>query len=259
MCTMSMIFDVICSFVFFYFCIFFVFFFFFFQAEDGIRDAQESRGLGDVYKRQVKELHKAVTLNGGLPRVFSMDMDYLCDIPVSKGNIGSSSSSMRSTPHMGSDHRTKPPSGLRTQSTSKVGAQEAVSEGSASPWYYLVMMRGLDIIRDASKDEIYSHVTADFGIARELFDLLSSEAAHDKLRMMLPGQQADNGGASALYDLFINGAFTDLQHLETLLADHDGDQSALTKFSLEVAEYDGAGTRSQSHTQGNPPSDDDVE
>ena len=28
--------------------------FFFFQAEDGIRDAQESRGLGDVYKRQVQ-------------------------------------------------------------------------------------------------------------------------------------------------------------------------------------------------------------
>src|SRR5678815_4172272 len=28
------------------------YFFFFFQAEDGIRDAQESRGLGDVYKRQ---------------------------------------------------------------------------------------------------------------------------------------------------------------------------------------------------------------
>ena len=26
--------------------------FFFVQAEDGIRDAQESRGLGDVYKRQ---------------------------------------------------------------------------------------------------------------------------------------------------------------------------------------------------------------
>ena len=29
---------------------------FFFQAEDGIRDAQESRGLGDVYKRQEQEL-----------------------------------------------------------------------------------------------------------------------------------------------------------------------------------------------------------
>ena len=27
---------------------------FFFQAEDGIRDAQESRGLGDVYKRQME-------------------------------------------------------------------------------------------------------------------------------------------------------------------------------------------------------------
>ena len=30
--------------------------FFFFQAEDGIRDAQESRGLGDVYKRQTFSL-----------------------------------------------------------------------------------------------------------------------------------------------------------------------------------------------------------
>ena len=33
-------------------------FFFFFQAEDGIRDAQESRGLGDVYKRQVQFLRE---------------------------------------------------------------------------------------------------------------------------------------------------------------------------------------------------------
>ena len=38
-----------------------VLFFFFFQGEDGIRAAQESRGLGDVYKRQVL-LRKA--LNG---------------------------------------------------------------------------------------------------------------------------------------------------------------------------------------------------
>ena len=29
----------------------------FFQAEDGIRDAQESRGLGDVYKRQSDDRH----------------------------------------------------------------------------------------------------------------------------------------------------------------------------------------------------------
>eukprot|EP00831_Metopus_contortus_P056229 TRINITY_DN47956_c0_g1_i2.p1 TRINITY_DN47956_c0_g1~~TRINITY_DN47956_c0_g1_i2.p1 ORF type:complete len:152 (+),score=40.65 TRINITY_DN47956_c0_g1_i2:46-501(+) len=30
-------------------------FFFFFQAEDGIRDVERSRGLGDVYKRQIKD------------------------------------------------------------------------------------------------------------------------------------------------------------------------------------------------------------
>eukprot|EP00658_Telonema_sp_P-2_P070870 TRINITY_DN60250_c0_g1_i1.p1 TRINITY_DN60250_c0_g1~~TRINITY_DN60250_c0_g1_i1.p1 ORF type:complete len:133 (-),score=15.67 TRINITY_DN60250_c0_g1_i1:122-520(-) len=34
-------------------------FFFFFQAEDGIRDAQESRGLGDVYKRQCMHCAKS--------------------------------------------------------------------------------------------------------------------------------------------------------------------------------------------------------
>ena len=36
------------------------FIFFFFQAEDGIRDLVRSRGLGDVYKRQVG----AVALGG---------------------------------------------------------------------------------------------------------------------------------------------------------------------------------------------------
>ena len=30
--------------------------FFFFQAEDGIRDLVRSRGLGDVYKRQVLDM-----------------------------------------------------------------------------------------------------------------------------------------------------------------------------------------------------------
>ena len=32
--------------------------FFFFQAEDGIRDLVRSRGLGDVYKRQVLARHQ---------------------------------------------------------------------------------------------------------------------------------------------------------------------------------------------------------
>ena len=33
--------------------------FFFFQAEDGIRDLVRSRGLGDVYKRQVSRITEA--------------------------------------------------------------------------------------------------------------------------------------------------------------------------------------------------------
>ena len=36
---------------------------FFFQAEDGIRDAQESRGLGDVYKRQPRYDVRSVAQN----------------------------------------------------------------------------------------------------------------------------------------------------------------------------------------------------
>eukprot|EP00826_Nyctotherus_ovalis_P005151 TRINITY_DN11155_c0_g1_i5.p1 TRINITY_DN11155_c0_g1~~TRINITY_DN11155_c0_g1_i5.p1 ORF type:complete len:188 (+),score=17.31 TRINITY_DN11155_c0_g1_i5:31-564(+) len=36
-------------------CFALILFFFFFQAEDGIRDVERSRGLGDVYKRQVQQ------------------------------------------------------------------------------------------------------------------------------------------------------------------------------------------------------------
>eukprot|EP00658_Telonema_sp_P-2_P015976 TRINITY_DN16182_c0_g1_i2.p1 TRINITY_DN16182_c0_g1~~TRINITY_DN16182_c0_g1_i2.p1 ORF type:complete len:212 (+),score=64.17 TRINITY_DN16182_c0_g1_i2:81-716(+) len=44
------------------------FFFFFFQAEDGIRDAQESRGLGDVYKRQYQRRVRGINAEyGGFP------------------------------------------------------------------------------------------------------------------------------------------------------------------------------------------------
>ena len=44
---------------------------FFFQAEDGIRDAQESRGLGDVYKRQVMIITNEGNgrLSGSIPPV----------------------------------------------------------------------------------------------------------------------------------------------------------------------------------------------
>ena len=57
-----------------------VVFFFFFQAEDGIRDLVRSRGLGDVYKRQLvldrvrggqhvegSRQHERVPLDGDLP------------------------------------------------------------------------------------------------------------------------------------------------------------------------------------------------
>ena len=44
---------------------FLVFGCFFFQAEDGIRDLVRSRGLGDVYKRQVQNQHTRVELFNG--------------------------------------------------------------------------------------------------------------------------------------------------------------------------------------------------
>ena len=52
-----------------------MFYVFFFQAEDGIRDLVRSRGLGDVYKRQVRQLvrqqaahrlHEAAVAQDGL-------------------------------------------------------------------------------------------------------------------------------------------------------------------------------------------------
>ena len=41
---------------------------FFFQAEDGIRDLVRSRGLGDVYKRQVHRAEVAQALSMVVPR-----------------------------------------------------------------------------------------------------------------------------------------------------------------------------------------------
>ena len=42
---------------------------FFFQAEDGIRDLVRSRGLGDVYKRQVHPLRAGVRRGRGRPHL----------------------------------------------------------------------------------------------------------------------------------------------------------------------------------------------
>ena len=53
-----------CKIVCFHPCVF-VCIFFFFQAEDGIRDLVRSRGLGDVYKRQINDFESLLegTLN----------------------------------------------------------------------------------------------------------------------------------------------------------------------------------------------------
>ena len=47
-------------------CIRWIFIVFFFQAEDGIRDLVRSRGLGDVYKRQLLLLDPVVRANAGV-------------------------------------------------------------------------------------------------------------------------------------------------------------------------------------------------
>ena len=51
---------------------------FFFQSEDGIRGAQESRGLGDLYKRQVLEWPLAVPLS-----LFLCSISHDCTLGLS--------------------------------------------------------------------------------------------------------------------------------------------------------------------------------
>ena len=66
-----------------------VVFFFFFQAEDGIRDLVRSRGLGDVYKRQVfldRFKHRAIQVHclvkiGEYAALFDRTIELQC-IPV---------------------------------------------------------------------------------------------------------------------------------------------------------------------------------
>ena len=64
-------------------------FFFFFQAEDGIRDLVRSRGLGDVYKRQIENLYvldrgqrRLFTLANLLPRALSARLHKWVDLSL---------------------------------------------------------------------------------------------------------------------------------------------------------------------------------
>ena len=76
---------------------------FFFQAEDGIRDLVRSRGLGDVYKRQVMVSHadwclarmtqgsfgmfsRPITL-GRMPRMFSTCLLYTSDAADERSSV----------------------------------------------------------------------------------------------------------------------------------------------------------------------------
>ena len=58
--------------------------FFFFQAEDGIRGAQESRGLGDVYKRQEQEM----AIPGLEITLERADGQLLCSVPPNTALTG---------------------------------------------------------------------------------------------------------------------------------------------------------------------------
>ena len=51
---------------------------FFFQAEDGIRDLVRSRGLGDVYKRQLQDRAAAARLDQ--PRCFGGDQRLVIEL-----------------------------------------------------------------------------------------------------------------------------------------------------------------------------------
>ena len=61
--------------------LFLMLFVFFFQAEDGIRDLVRSRGLGDVYKRQVRALRGGCGLLAGLDGFRDHDAQEFAHVP----------------------------------------------------------------------------------------------------------------------------------------------------------------------------------
>src|SRR5674536_310954 len=74
---------------------------FFFQAEDGIRDAQESRGLGDVYKRQPQDL--AAHVHVGLHGFQGIVILFLCAHMRTKEEYHDSLKAMKPNVYMGGE------------------------------------------------------------------------------------------------------------------------------------------------------------
>ena len=61
---------------------------FFFQAEDGIRDVERSRGLGDVYKRQVRDIPKDGCKGDYLTIIPRVRMGYESIAHEAEGRMG---------------------------------------------------------------------------------------------------------------------------------------------------------------------------
>ena len=110
------------------------FFFFFFQAEDGIRDAQESRGLGDVYKRQDK-LWQAVNEATNPQTKLILAREYLKAFPTQ---------------------------GLHSHEATSLDAEAALQDSQAGNRDYLnVLALKADAVRvDATTAVSYTHLRA---------------------------------------------------------------------------------------------------
>eukprot|EP00658_Telonema_sp_P-2_P074345 TRINITY_DN63544_c0_g1_i3.p1 TRINITY_DN63544_c0_g1~~TRINITY_DN63544_c0_g1_i3.p1 ORF type:complete len:280 (+),score=58.20 TRINITY_DN63544_c0_g1_i3:77-916(+) len=106
-------------------------YFFFFQAEDGIRDAQESRGLGDVYKRQ-----SSATEVKRLAWQIDPTSDVLRDFPALNNKDGNVNMEVRDFIVAGSN-------GLASDESQLTPHQQAVLARERTNWKLLAAYHGV--------------------------------------------------------------------------------------------------------------------
>eukprot|EP00657_Telonema_sp_P-1_P003893 TRINITY_DN1908_c0_g1_i4.p1 TRINITY_DN1908_c0_g1~~TRINITY_DN1908_c0_g1_i4.p1 ORF type:complete len:195 (-),score=5.86 TRINITY_DN1908_c0_g1_i4:151-735(-) len=118
------------------FCwIYMVVFFFFFQAEDGIRDLVRSRGLGDVYKRQVFR---------------RVDLDPMVEILAHAHNVADTTLSTNLAKDGARiatvEHLLSAMAGLGIDNAYvELSAEEVpIMDGSAAPFVFLIQSAGLE-------------------------------------------------------------------------------------------------------------------